>query len=152
MPRLPRLSSPLGRPLPGGLGSLSYAALCGCGWSVPLYTFCHCSKGCGRRGSRTCPTLRLSLWSRIWPSFPWIQGLVLFLSLRNSSVTIQFTKVMSDSLWPHGLQHARLPRAPLSPEICSNSCPLSQWCYLTTSSLPPHFPFVFSLSQHQGLF
>ena len=38
------------------------------------------------------------------------------------------------SLQPHGLQHARLPCPTLSPEVCSNSCPLSQWCYLTISS------------------
>ena len=34
----------------------------------------------------------------------------------------------------HGLQHARLPCPPLCPGICSSSCPLSQWCYLTFSS------------------
>ena len=41
---------------------------------------------------------------------------------------------MSNSLWPHGLQHARLLTPPLTPRVCSNSCPLSWWCYLTTSS------------------
>ena len=41
---------------------------------------------------------------------------------------------MSDSLWPHELQHARLPCPSLSPRICSNSCPLSWCCYLTISS------------------
>ena len=41
---------------------------------------------------------------------------------------------MSDSLRPLGLQHARLPCASLSPRVCSNSCPLSQWCHLTISS------------------
>ena len=40
---------------------------------------------------------------------------------------------MSDSLWPHGLQHTRLLCPPLSPAVCSNSCPLSQWCYPTIS-------------------
>ena len=40
----------------------------------------------------------------------------------------------SDSLWPHGLQHARLPCPPLSPRVCSNSCPLSWWCYPALSS------------------
>ena len=39
--------------------------------------------------------------------------------------------VMSDSLPLHGLQHIRLFFPPWSPGICSNSCPLSQWCYLT---------------------
>ena len=38
--------------------------------------------------------------------------------------------VVSDSLWPHGLQNARLPCPSLSPRVCSNSCPLSWWCHL----------------------
>ena len=42
--------------------------------------------------------------------------------------------VVSDSLWPHGLQHSRLPSPSLSPRVCSNSGPLSQWCHPTTSS------------------
>ena len=41
---------------------------------------------------------------------------------------------MSDSLPPHGLQHARLHCPSLSPWVCSDSCPLSQWCHPTTSS------------------
>ena len=36
--------------------------------------------------------------------------------------------VRLDSLWPHGLQHARVPCPSPSPGFCSNSCPLSQWC------------------------
>ena len=42
--------------------------------------------------------------------------------------------VMSDSLQPHRLQHTRLPCPSPSPRTCSNSCPLSQWCYATISS------------------
>ena len=53
-------------------------------------------------------------------------------------------------LWPHALQHTRLLCPPLSPRVCSNSSPLSQWCYLTIS-LPPS-PFPFNLSQTQDLF
>ena len=41
---------------------------------------------------------------------------------------------MSDSLWPHALQHTRLPCSSPSPRACSNSCPLSQWCHPTISS------------------
>ena len=41
---------------------------------------------------------------------------------------------MSNSLWPHELQHARLPCPSPSPRVCSNSCPLSQWCHPTISS------------------
>ena len=42
--------------------------------------------------------------------------------------------VLSNSLQPHGLQHARLPCPLLYPGVCSNSGPLSQWCYPTISS------------------
>ena len=59
---------------------------------------------------------------------------------------------MSDSLWPHGLQHARLPCPSPSPRACSNSCPLSWWCYLTISSFAALFSFAFNLSHHQSLF
>ena len=52
---------------------------------------------------------------------------------------------MSNSLWPHG--HTRLPCPSLSPGICSNSCPLSQWYCITISfsvaplsSCPQSFP------------
>ena len=41
---------------------------------------------------------------------------------------------MSDSLWPHGLWHIRLPYPLPSPRVCSNSCPVSQWCHPTISS------------------
>ena len=38
------------------------------------------------------------------------------------------------TLWPHGLQHNRLLCPSPSPRLCSNSCPLSQWCHPTISS------------------
>ena len=41
---------------------------------------------------------------------------------------------MSGSLRPHGLQHTMLPCPSLSLRVCSNSCPLGQWYYLTISS------------------
>ena len=41
---------------------------------------------------------------------------------------------MHNSLWPHGLQHARLPCPSQTPGVYSNSCPLSQWCHPTISS------------------
>ena len=45
---------------------------------------------------------------------------------------------MSDSLWPHGLQHARLPCLSASPGDCSDSRPLSWWCHpIITSSVIP---------------
>ena len=44
---------------------------------------------------------------------------------------------VSDSLWPHGMQHTRLFCPSLSRWICSNSCPLNWWCYLSNSSCQP---------------
>ena len=42
--------------------------------------------------------------------------------------------VASYSLWPHGLQHARLPCPSQTPRACSKLCPLSRWCHSTISS------------------
>ena len=50
---------------------------------------------------------------------------------------------MSDSLWSHGLQHARLPCPSLSPGVCSDLCPLSQWCLPTISSSVSPFSSCF---------
>ena len=41
---------------------------------------------------------------------------------------------MSNSLWPHELQHARPPSPLPTPGVYSNSCPLSLWCHPTVSS------------------
>ena len=49
--------------------------------------------------------------------------------------SVQFSRlVVSDSLWSHGLQHARLPCPSPTPEACSHSCPSSWWCHPTISS------------------
>ena len=53
------------------------------------------------------------------------------------------SKLCPNSLRPHGLQHARLLCPPLSLRVFSNSCPLSQWCYLNISSSAT--PFFFCL-------
>ena len=37
--------------------------------------------------------------------------------------------VVSNSLWPHELQHTSLPCPSLSPGVCSNLCPSSRWCH-----------------------
>ena len=48
---------------------------------------------------------------------------------------------LCSTLRPHGLQHARLPWASLSPWVCSNSCLWSQWCHPTISSSVIPFSF-----------
>ena len=54
---------------------------------------------------------------------------------RHTSCSVQFScSIMSDSLWPHELQHTRPPCPSPAPRVYPNSCPLSQWCHLTISS------------------
>ena len=49
--------------------------------------------------------------------------------------SVQFScSVVFDSLWPHGLQHARPPCPSPTPRVYPNSCPLSRWCHPTISS------------------
>ena len=50
--------------------------------------------------------------------------------------------MVSNSLQPHGLQHARLPCSSPSPGVCSSSCPLSQWCHPTISSSVIPFSYL----------
>ena len=58
----------------------------------------------------------------------------LFISFIHGFVTHLSHSVMSDSLWPHGMQHTKLPFPSPTPGACWNSCPLSQWCHPTISS------------------
>ena len=58
-----------------------------------------------------------------------------FLSNLNMNQPVQFCRSsVSDSLWPHGLQHARPPCPSPTLRVDLNSCPLSQWCHPTFSS------------------
>ena len=71
--------------------------------------------------------------------------------------SVQFSpSVVSNSLTPHGPQHARLLCPSPTPRAYSNSCPLSRWCYLTisssvspSSSCPQSFPGSGSFSMSQ---
>ena len=71
----------------------------------------------------------------------------MFISQSFSSVQFSHS-VMSNSLQPHGLQHARFPCPSPTPGAYPNSCPLSQWCHPTISSsvipllLPSIFPSI----------
>ena len=62
--------------------------------------------------------------------------------------SVQFSRsVLSNSLRPHGLQHARPPSPSWTPGVYPNSCPLSWWYHPTISftivpfsSCPQSFP------------
>ena len=110
-------------------------------WILALYfppIFCHCLLGApsGQKLSESsvfCTQHRL--------------GIELAVQKRLHIVLLLFCLwVVSDSLWPHGLQHASLPCPLLSLRVCSNSCLLSQWCHPTISlssalfSCPQSFP------------
>ena len=56
--------------------------------------------------------------------------LILYLSL----LLLLGCSVMSNSLWPYGLQHTSFSCPSLSPGVCSSSSPLSRWCHPTISS------------------
>ena len=54
---------------------------------------------------------------------------------RDLPSSVQFScSIVSDSLRPHGLQHARLPCPSPTPGVYLNSCPLSRWYHPTVSS------------------
>ena len=55
-------------------------------------------------------------------------------SLNEFCISVQFSSVVSDSLWPHGLQHTRPPCPSPTLGAGSDSCPLSWWYHPTISS------------------
>ena len=87
-------------------------------------------------------------WRLRWLEQFWVGNIALLLLFSHS--------VVSNSLWPHGIQHTRPPCPSLSPRICSNSCPLNQ-CHHPTisssvvpfSSCPQSFPALGSLPVSQ---
>ena len=68
------------------------------------------------------------LTSKIIPPSPSLQ-------IRSDQISCS---VISDSLWPHELQHARPPCPSPTPGVHPDSCPSSQWCHpgITSSVVP----------------
>ena len=67
--------------------------------------------------------------------------------------SVQFSRsVMSNSLWPNELQHARLPCPSSTPRACSNSCPIETVMPSNHHPLSSPFPPGFKLSKHEGVF
>ena len=67
-------------------------------------------------------------------------------------ISAQFScSVVSESLWPHELQHARSSFPSPTPGVHPDSCPLSWWCNPTSHPLSSPSPPAVNLSQHQGL-
>ena len=71
-------------------------------------------------------------------------------SPREENGSVQFScSVMSDFLWPHGLQHIRLSCPLPTPRVCSNSRPSSWWCHPIIS--PTVIPFSSCLQSFPAL-
>ena len=81
--------------------------------------------------------------SRVGKNFTFVScPLIIFLDFHGIFSSVHHL-VVSDSLWPHGLQHTRLPCPSSSPGACSNSYPSSRWSHPTIS--PSVVPFSSSL-------
>ena len=65
------------------------------------------------------------------------------MSISVLSLSLFSRSVMPDSLWPHGLQHARLLCPSPSPRVSSHLCQLSYWCHpaISLSSIPFSYCF-----------
>ena len=70
-----------------------------------------------------------------------------------ASVSVQFSpSIVSDSLWPYGLQHTRLTCQSPTPRAWSNSCPSSRWCHSTIPSSVIPFSSCFQSFPASGSF
>ena len=87
-------------------------------------------------------------WEGHWN--PFFLKFNFFLTLKSFCVGVQFQfspSVVSDSLWPHKLQHARPPCPLPTPGVYPNPCPLSWWCHPAISaSVIPFCPQSFPAS------
>ena len=74
-------------------------------------------------------------------------------NISSSRSVSQFSRsVVSDSLWPHGLQHTRLSCPSPTLGVYSNSCPLSWWCQPTISSSAAPLSFCLQSCPASGAF
>ena len=92
-------------------------------------------------------SLMTSHWTLIMTIWEPSSKLILLFS------SVQFShSVMSNSLWPHGLQHARPPCPSPIPGVYPNSCPLSWWCHPTISCSVVPFSSCLQLFPASGSF
>ena len=112
--------------LGGGNEQNSWSAMWSGAWTANSYNH-----------SISMQTFHFSLLVQYW---------INYMRFSIQSKSVQFShSVVSDSLRPRGLQHARPPCPSPTPRVYSNSCPLSRWCHPTISSSVIHFlpPSVF---------
>ena len=88
----------------------------------------------------------------------WLRVCMLQVKIQHAPIKTRFSSVqfscsiMSDSLWPHELQHTRLPCPSPTHGAYSNSCPSSWWCHPTISSSLVPFSFCLQSFPASGSF
>ena len=123
---------------------------------------------CGPRGHEESDTTERLNWTELNPQLLNIEVLIGFssfyrgivfwaegglqLGARGRYCCCSTITQSCPTLWPHGLQHARLPCPSLSPRVCSNACPLSQWCHPTISSSEAPFSSCLQSFPASGFF
>ena len=127
---------------------------CLCKWSsfffLEVFSLYTLASGSEFQASFLCgwswPLMVLGTWWALWRleslscrNFSLLFLIISFILL--SLCLLLFSYCIMSCLQPQGLQLARLPSPLLSPRACSNSCPLSQWCYLNISSSTTPFSF-----------
>ena len=86
------------------------------------------------------PFSSVSSWHRDWTQVSSIACKFFTIWATREALYVEFNSVqfncsvVSDSLWPHGLQHVRLPCLSPTPKAYTNSCLLRRWCHPTISS------------------
>ena len=102
---------------------------------------------CGNISFRVTLSINLTLSSNLPMS------IILFSMSVSTFSSVQFSlSVVFDSLWPHGLQHARPPCPSPTLGVYSNSCPLCQKCHPTISSSVIPFSFCLQSFPASGYF
>ena len=103
---------------------------------LPLLTYKQRQEGCQGRVPRNNESSRMGFLIQSPRGFV---GRIHSVHEHAWQKSAQFSgSVVSDSLWPHGLQHARPPCPSPTPRVYSNSCPSSWWCHptISTSGIP----------------
>ena len=108
------------------------------------------SAGCSSRPTLFFFTLLSALGD--WPA--WTASMVSFVFQPLAALIRGCCSVTKSgpTLWPHRLQHARLPCPILCPRVCSNSCPLCWYAMQRSHPLSPPSPLAFNLSQCISVF
>ena len=88
-------------------------------------------KAAQKNGIKALPEVGWAAATKLWGACSEVE----WWQESSKCASVQFSRsILSDSLWPRGLQLTRPPCPSPVPRSCSNSCPSSRWCHPTISS------------------